>query len=85
MFKKLNDKIGIEFLDFEAERAIENFKKLYGKEMFEHIIEHLTKDSPKPCNMEESNAIMWLIINNITFQVEYESGKLYILISGDII
>ena len=53
--------------------------------MFEHIIEHLANDSPKPCNMEESDAIMWLMINNITFQVEYESGKFYILISGDII
>ena len=85
MIYEKNNKIGIEFLDFEAERAIENFKKLYGNKMFEHIIEHLVNDSPKPCNMEESNAIMWLITNNVTFQVEYESGKFYILISGDII
>lgn len=41
---------------------------------------------PKPRNMEESDAMMWLGINNITFQVEYESGKVkYIFISGDII
>ena len=85
MIYEKNDKIGIEFLDFEAERAIKNFKKLYGKQMFEHIIKHLVNNSPKPCNMEESNAIMWLITNNVTFQVEYESGKFYILISGDII
>lgn len=85
IFEKTNDEIDIGFLDFEAKRTIENFKKLYSKQMFEHIIEHIANDSPKPCNMEESNAIMWLITNNITFQVEYESGKFYILISGDII
>ena len=85
MFEKINDKIDIGFVDVEAQKAIKNFKKLYSKQMFEHIIEHLANDSPKPCNMEESNAIMWLMINNITFQVEYESGKFYILISGDII
>ena len=84
IFEKINDEHNIGFKNFEAEKAIENFKKLYGKQMFEHIIEHLTNDS-QPCNMEESNAIMWLITNNITFQVEYESGKFYILISGDII
>lgn len=85
IFEKINDEHNIGFEDFEAKIAIENFKKLYGKQMFEHIIEHLANDSQKPCNMEESNAIMWLMINNITFQVEYESGKFYILISGDII
>ena len=85
IYEKINDEINIEFINFEAQRAIENFKKLYSKQMFEHIIEHLANDSSKPCNMEESNAIMWLMINNITFQVEYESEKLYILISGDII
>ena len=79
------EKHSIRFKDLEGEKAIENFKKLYGKQMFEHIIEHLVNDSPKPCNMEESNAIMWLITNNVTFQVEYESGKFYIIISGDII
>ena len=85
IYEKINDEIDIGFVDFEAKSAIENFKKLYSKQMFEHIIEHLANDSSKPCNMEESNAIMWLMINNITFQVEYESGKFYILISGDII
>ena len=85
IFEKINDEHNIGFEDFEAQRAIENFKKLYGKQMFEHIIEHLVNDSQKPCNMEESDAIMWLMINNITFQVEYKYGKLYILISGDII
>lgn len=85
IFEKINNEHSVGFEDFEAERIIENFKRLYGKQMFEHIIEHLANDSPKPCNMEESDAIMWLMINNITFQVEYESGKFYILISGDII
>ena len=85
IYEKINDEIDIGFIDFEAQRTIENFKKLYSKQMFEHIIKHLANNSPKPCNMEESNAIMWLMINNITFQVEYESGKFYILISGDII
>ena len=82
---KINNKYTISFEDFEAERDIETFKKLYGEKMFEHIIEHLANDAPKPCNIEESNAIMWLITNNVTFQVEYESGKFYIIISGDII
>ena len=85
IFEKINDEHSIRFKDLEGEKAIENFKKLYGKQMFEHIIEHLVNDSPKPCNMEESNAIMWLITNNVTFQVEYKSGKLHIIISGDII
>lgn len=85
IFEKINDEHNIGFEDFEAQRSIENFKKLYGKQMFEHIIEHLVNDPQKPCNMEESDAIMWLMINNITFQVEYKYGKLYILISGDII
>ena len=85
IFEKINNKHSVGFEDFEAERIIENFKRLYGEKMFEHIIEHLANDAPKPCNMEESNAIMWLITNNITFRVEYESGKFYILISGDII
>lgn len=85
IFEKINNKIDIGFVDFEAQKTIENFKKVYSNQMFKHIIEHLANDSPKPCNMEESDAIMWLMINNITFQVEYESGKFYILISGDII
>ena len=85
IFEKINDEHSIRFKDLEGEKAIENFKKLYGKKMFEHIIEHLVNDSQKPCNMEESNAIMWLITNNVTFQVEYESGKFHIIISGDII
>ena len=84
IFEKINDEHSIRFKDLEGEKAIENFKKLYGKQMFEHIIEHLVNDSPT-CNMEESNAIMWLITNNVTFQVEYESGKFHIIISGDII
>lgn len=85
IFEKINNEIDIGFVDFEAQKTIENFKKVYSNQMFEHIIEHLANDSQKPCNMEESDAIMWLMINNITFQVEYESGKFYILISGDII
>ncbi len=85
IFEKINDEHSIRFKDLEGEKAIKNFKKLYGKQMFEHIIEHLVNDSQKPCNVEESNAIMWLITNNVTFQVEYESGKFHIIISGDII
>lgn len=85
IFEKINNEIDIGFVDFEAQKTIENFKKVYSNQMFEHIIKHLANDSQKPCNMEESDAIMWLIINNITFQVEYKSGKVYILVSGDII
>lgn len=42
---------------------------------------------PKPRSVEESDAMMWLGINNIRFQIEYKDGKAgtYIFLSGDII
>ena len=112
---KINNKYTINFEDFEAERDIETFKKLYGEKMFEQIIEHLINEInkdfskishwiggleeypdaeniynvglPKPRSIEESDAMMWLGINNIGFQIEYKDGKAgtYIFLSGDII
>ena len=42
---------------------------------------------PKPRSVEESDAMMWLGINNISFQIEYKNGKCgkHIFLSGDII